>query len=167
MTPGSMRAQGLYRSELAGIYGIVSTINALSTFHCQAQGSILIVCNGEATLTKSMKQWASNPLDKQFNIIHAIRAGMCKTKIKWSSKHIKGHQDQATLEVCNKARWNDAMDKVAKNHWEKYKWLQTPKCIPYWTNHGSYGWKTKSKHQNETTTPQPHLQTSILQILDK
>jgi len=60
-----------------------------------------------------------NPLDKQFNIIHVIRAGICKTKIKWSSKHIKGqHQNQAALIFCDKARWNDATDQAAKNHWQ-------------------------------------------------
>jgi len=66
-----------------------------------------------------MKLWTSNPLNKQFDIIHAIRARMCKTKLKWSSKHIKGHQDQAALAGCDKAQWNNAMDKAAKNHWEK------------------------------------------------
>jgi len=52
---------------------------------------------------KSMKSWASNPLDKQFDIIHAIRRGIRQTKVKWASKHIKGHQDQAALEICGKA----------------------------------------------------------------
>jgi len=66
-----------------------------------------------------MKPWASNPLDKQLNIIHAIWAGIRQTKIKWSSKHVKGHQNQEALETSNKARWNDAMDQAARNHWTK------------------------------------------------
>ncbi len=102
-TPGSIQAQGSYRSELAGLYGIVTTVNSLACFHHQTHGSVLIICNKEAALTKSMKLWESNPLDKQFDIIHAIRAGICKTKIKWTSKHIKGHQDQVALALCNKA----------------------------------------------------------------
>jgi len=143
MTPGSTQAQGSYQSKLAGIYRIVTTVNALSNFHRQEQGSILIVCNGEAALNKSMKLWASNPLNKQFDIIHAIRAGMRKTKLKWSSKHIKGHQDQVALAGCDKAQWNNAMDKVAKNHWEKYKWTWTLHYTACSMNHGSSGWKTK------------------------
>jgi len=68
-TPGAMQAQGLYQSELAGIYKIVSTVNTLLNFHRQEHGVILIVCDGESTLNKSMKPWASNPLNKQFDII--------------------------------------------------------------------------------------------------
>jgi len=69
MTPGAMQAQGSYQSKLAGIYRIVSTVKALLNFHQQEQGVILIVCDGESTLNKSMKPWASNPLNKQFDII--------------------------------------------------------------------------------------------------
>ncbi len=125
-TPGARTAQGSYRSKLAGIYGIITTANVLLSYHQQTQGTILIICDGEATLTTSMKPWASNPLDKQFNIIHAIRRGIRKTKVKWTSKHIKGHQGQVALATCNKAQWNDAMDQVAKNTGKKYKQAQIP-----------------------------------------
>jgi len=139
MTPGATWAQGLYQSKLAGIYGIVSTVNALLNFHWQEHGVILIVWNGESALNKSMKPWASNPLDKQFDIIQAIWARMHKTKLKWTSEHIKGHQDQEALALSDKARWNNAMDTVAKNHWEKYKRTQIQKYIACSMNHGSSG----------------------------
>jgi len=125
-TPGLMQAQGSYRSKLAGIYGIVTMVNSLASYHQQTQGSMLIICNDEAALTNSMKLWASNPLDKQFDIIHAIRARIRKTKIKWTSKHIKGHQEQMALAVCDKAQWNDVMDMVAKNHWQKIQTSPDP-----------------------------------------
>jgi len=86
-----------------------------------SQGTISIICdNKAAALTKSMKLWGSNRLDKQFDIIHAIQIGIRKTKVKWPSKHIKEHQDQAALVTCNKAQWNDAMDQVAKTTGTKY-----------------------------------------------
>jgi len=113
-TPGTRPAQGSYRSKLAGIYRIIMTTNALFKYYRKTQGTLLIVCNGKAALSKSMKPWTSNPLDKQFDIIHAIQAGIQQTKIKWSSEHIKGHQNQVALDTCNKARWNDAMDQAAK-----------------------------------------------------
>ncbi len=74
--PGTRPSQGSYQSELVGIYGIIMTTNVLLKYYQQTQGSLLIVCNGEAVLTKSMKPWASNLLDKQFDIIHAIWAGL-------------------------------------------------------------------------------------------
>jgi len=79
-TPGSMTAQGSYWSELVGIYGIVMTINALTKYHGHSQGSILTICDGEATLNKSMKPWTSNPLENHFDIIHAIQVGVRATK---------------------------------------------------------------------------------------
>jgi len=81
MTLGVTRAQGSYRSKLSSIYRITTTINVVTTYYQQPQGTILIVCDGEAVLTKSMQQWTSNPLNKQFDIIHAIRAGIRKTKV--------------------------------------------------------------------------------------
>jgi len=81
MTPGVTRAQGSYRSKLSSIYRIITTINVVTTYYQQPQGTILIVCDGEAASTKSMQQWTSNPLDKQFDVIHAIRAGIRKTKV--------------------------------------------------------------------------------------
>ena len=95
------------------------TTNVLLKYYWQTQGSLLIICDGEAVLTKSMKPWVSNPLDKQFDIIHAIRANIQQTKIKWSSKHVQGHQNQVALDTNDKVRWNDAIDQAAKNHWMK------------------------------------------------
>jgi len=115
-TPGSTTAQGSYRRELAGIYGLVTTINILTKYHGQAQGSILIICDGEAALNKSMKPWMSNPLEKHFDIIHMIHIGVRATKLQWKSKHIKGHQTEEALALSDKARWNDTMDKAAKQH---------------------------------------------------
>jgi len=109
-TLGVTRAQSSYQSKLADIYGVVSIINVLTTFYEQPQGSILAVCNRTAALhKKSMQQWSSNPLDKQFNSIQAIQDGIRKTKLHWTGEHVKGHQDQAALALCNKAWWNDDM----------------------------------------------------------
>jgi len=125
-TPGARTVQGSYRSKLAEIYGIITTVNMLLSYHWQTQGTILIICDGKAMFTKSMKPWASNLLDKQFNIIYAIQIGIKKTKVKWSSKHIKGHQDQAALVTCDKAWMNDAMDQAAKKHQNKIQLSPDP-----------------------------------------
>jgi len=108
----------IVKKYLAGIYGIVSTIHMLITFYHQPQGSILIVCDGAAALQKSMQPWTSNPLDKQFNIIRASWNSIRNTKLQWTSKHIKGHQDQVAIALCSKAYWNDVMDQAAKQHWQ-------------------------------------------------
>jgi len=120
-TPGSTKAQGSYQSKLAGIYGIVITINALVKYHGKSQGSILIICDGEVALTKSMQPWMSNPLEKHFNIIHMIWVGLRASKLQWTSKHIKRHHTEEALALSNKARWNDMMDKWQINIGFRYK----------------------------------------------
>jgi len=126
-TPGSTTAQGSYWSELVGIYGIVMTINALTKYHGHSQGSILTICDGEAALNKSMKPWTSNPLENHFDIIHAIQVGVRATKIQWTSEHIKGHQTAEALALSDKARWNDVMDKAAKQHWNQIQTSPNPR----------------------------------------
>jgi len=50
MTPGQPNSQSLYRSELAGIYGIVTTIAMICKFYQTDQGSVQVICNGESAL---------------------------------------------------------------------------------------------------------------------
>jgi len=48
-----------------------------------------------------------------------MQYGLVSDKKKWTSEHVKGHQNQAALDTSDKARWNDAMDQAAKKHWTK------------------------------------------------
>jgi len=132
-TPGSRMAQRLYWSKLADIYGIVTTINALTKYHGHSQGSILTISNGEVALNKSMKPWTSNPLEKHFDIIHTICIGVRATKIQWKTKHIKGHQTEEALALSDKARWNDAMGKAVKQHWTQIQTSPDPRVVTTFT----------------------------------
>jgi len=50
ITLGYPEDQCTYRSELSGLYGIVSTIRELTTYQDLAGGTILITCDGENAL---------------------------------------------------------------------------------------------------------------------
>jgi len=118
-TPGNPDTQGSYWSELAGISGIVTTILIISKFYQITQGTVLVICNGESTLKCCFKQQTCNPIEKHFDIVHAICTIMHKMSLTMQWEHVWGHQDKAKLEKSDKACWNAAMDMAAKNHWEK------------------------------------------------
>jgi len=109
-THGSKDTQGSHQNKLSRVYGIMMTIGALRDYHQVNTRSILVICKKEAALNKSLNPWISNPLDKQFEIIHAIRVGIRVTNLKWTTKHLKWHQDEAVLALFDEAQWNAAMD---------------------------------------------------------
>jgi len=49
-TQGSATSQGLYRSKLVGIYGIVTTIAMVGKFYQITQGTVQVICDGESAL---------------------------------------------------------------------------------------------------------------------
>jgi len=139
MTTGQPNSQGSYRSKLAGIYGIVTTITMICKFYQTNQGSVQVICNGESTLKCCFKQPVCNPTKKHFDILHTIRTTMQETSIKWQWEHIHGHQDASAIASSDKACWNDAMDKVAKNIGKQSKTILTPQSYPSGANLGDSG----------------------------
>jgi len=107
--------QGSYCSKLVGIYGIVATISMLCQFYQIQQGMVQVICNGESTLKCCFQHWISNPLEKHFDLIHAICTNMWTTTLEWQWEHIFRHQDATSLATSDKACWNNVMDTAAKN----------------------------------------------------
>jgi hypothetical protein len=128
VVPGNSTDQSAYRSELAGLYAIITMIEAVCIFHKIEKGVVTIGCDGLSALRQGLQASdITNPAMAQFDIIAAIRNAMMRSPVKWNKKHIKGHQDadpNATLD-----RWallNIAMDVEAKALWlEKVETRQT------------------------------------------
>jgi len=117
-TPGHATSQSSYCSELAGIYGIITTIAVVSKFYQINHGTVIVICDGKSTLKCCFKQQVCNPTEKYFNIIHAIWTMMWETSLQWQWEHVRSHQDATAIANLDKVRWNDAMDTAAKPHWE-------------------------------------------------
>jgi len=108
VTLGYPEDQCSYRSELSGLYGIAAVIAKMGFFHDLSGRSITVACNGESTLHRCFKPWASNPLAKHFDIIQAMRTTIApQTKLSWSWEHVWGHQDDTgqQLTTRNNAMW--------------------------------------------------------------
>mgnify|MGYP003519673277 CR=1 FL=1 len=128
VVPGNTADQGAYRSELAGIFGQVVLVNTICKVHNISQGAIECGCDGEGAITKVFSEEDDANTDgSQFDLLSATRAALKASPIKWTFRHVKGHQDDildATLD-----RWallNIEMDSLAKMHWLEKSGQQQP-----------------------------------------
>ena len=100
--PGHSSSHSAYRSELAGIYGMVTMIETLCKFHGISEGSVEVGCDGLSALTHAMQRWdIINPKMPQFDLLAATRMVLRRCPVQIRSRHIKGHQDDeagATLD---------------------------------------------------------------------
>ena len=74
MVPGHSSTHSAYKSELAGIYGMVTMIETLCKFHGISEGSVEIGCDGLSALRHAMQRLdITNPKMPQFDLLPATR----------------------------------------------------------------------------------------------
>jgi hypothetical protein len=91
--PGHPSNQGAYRSELAGLFGIILVVNALCIWANISGGAIEIGCDGFSTLNKAFDTWPLEPAGPHFDMLSALRAMIVESPLLWTTRHIEGHQD--------------------------------------------------------------------------
>ena len=116
IVPGNDEDQCSFRSEAAGLYGIVSMVEVLCQHHDITNGSIEVGCDGEGPLLQCFDpdRWVdSNAF--HFDLIMAVRKKLQRSPLIWKFRHIRSHQD--TLKEWNTLnRWeklNVHMDELA------------------------------------------------------
>jgi hypothetical protein len=118
-SPGEPEDQSAYRSELTGIYGIVSTIWTLQ-HKWSCVGEVTVGCDGLSALRQAQKTTDFiDPNVPQFDLIMAIRTIIAQTNWKWNWIHVKGHQDAVNelSQLDRWSKWNVQMDTLAKQEW--------------------------------------------------
>jgi hypothetical protein len=110
VVPGHPDDQGAYRSELAGLYGIVLVVNWLCEWAGLTTGKIEVGCDGLSALNKAFDSWPLEPQDPHFDMLSAIRHMIQASPLQWTTRHIAGHQDNdATLSLiiglCRTFKW--------------------------------------------------------------
>lgn len=85
VVPGNPDEQSSYRSELAGISGIIAIVAATCKKYDIVKGSFKLALDGEQALLKASSNWPISPKDADFDLICDIRAKAAKlpVKIKW------------------------------------------------------------------------------------
>jgi hypothetical protein len=121
VVPGHSDSQGSYRSELAGLYGIVTLVNVICALHKIQHGSIKCGCDGKNVLDKlSNPEEDANLAGQQFNLLSATKSVLLTSPIKWNFRHVKGHQDDDPDAILDRwAHLNIQMDNLAKSVWQE------------------------------------------------
>jgi len=118
VVPGHPSDQSAYRSELAGLYGIGTIIGVICKMYEIEQGQVEFACDGLQALERCAElNHRIRPRQPQFDLIEATRKVMKDAPIKWSSRHVKGHQDNFYGPLDQWAHMNVFCDTVAKLHW--------------------------------------------------
>ena len=108
-----------YRSEVGGLYGIALFLHKLHEIYDLHGGHITVACDCKGAMERATSNSSPNPNFPDFDLyseIHSIRA---RTPIFWSTRWVKGHQDDnnSLQELDEWAKLNIEMDALAKEHW--------------------------------------------------
>jgi len=118
VVPGYNEDHSAYRSELAGIYGIATAVKIICQTHKITSGKVEFACDGIQALERCAEKYHMiQPKQPQFDLIEATRTIMSQSPIDWSSRHVKGHQDNFYGPFDRWAHMNIFCDTVAKIHW--------------------------------------------------
>ena len=92
--PGQPKDQSAYHSELAGLYGTTVMTTTICNINNITEGSIEVGCDGLSALKQALAHDDDvDPTKQHFDVISAIRQLKASSPIKWTTRHILGHQD--------------------------------------------------------------------------
>jgi len=113
LTPGSPKDHSSFRSELAGIYGALCTLESLELgkvlFHCR------FACDGKSALDRLKSTHPILPTEPHADLLQAIKSKEAQAGLTVHWCHVKGHQDGKTPTVLSRYAWlNIEADLLAK-----------------------------------------------------
>jgi hypothetical protein len=124
--PGTPTDQSAYRSELAGIAGILSVIAIIIQHYDITNGSITIALDGYSALDQSAAETPLRIGQPDFDILQDIRARLHNLPIKVIWKWVEGHQDKKGKFMDWWALQNQKVDRNAKAFLKKCKQKKRP-----------------------------------------
>jgi hypothetical protein len=118
LPPGISTGQNSYRSELAGLYRVITMISTICSQYHLTSGKITIACDNFSALFNSMEDYKNPKIsDAEYDLIYAIKNQIAPLPISHQTHHVKGHQDEV-LPTTGLDRWsllNIEMDRLAKS----------------------------------------------------
>jgi hypothetical protein len=154
--PGAADEQSAYRSELAGVSGIMHTLKLLckkfkitqGSVQIGLDGSVQIGLDGDQALKVAAGTWPLKVAQADYNLIRDIRAKIKALPITITWKWIKGHQDDNDnfQYLDSWAQRNIQCDSLAKIYWNRC--MQSKKQLPNQKlgDNGWTFWFNKRKH---------------------
>ena len=113
ITPGNPSSQSAYRSEAAGILGIIIALQVI--IGTEEKGEVTIYCDGQGALMTAIERTRYNfgTKDKCFDIISRIIELQESLRHKIIPQHVHGHKDRLTNQFTVPEQLNIEMDSKA------------------------------------------------------
>jgi len=126
--PGTVIDQSAYRSELAGVCGILACLSIIvQRFDIEASG-ITIALDGESSLNQSKGDWPLSTSQPCFDMLQDIRTRIDLLPIKITWKWVEGYQDDNKHVALHWwARMNIKMDTLANEFLEDCTTMHPPR----------------------------------------
>ena len=116
--PGPLAEGDSTRCELAGLYAIVTLVNALCALHSVTQGSITIACDNTGALKPTAAEYLPKLSHKNLDLKQALWKSLAESPIQWVPVHVYGHQDRKVKDSHRRlSSLNYQMDSLAKQYW--------------------------------------------------
>jgi hypothetical protein len=129
--PGEDTDQASYRSELAGIYGVLLPAQMVCKIYAIDTGHMVVACDNESAAGQKAIEWhyPLKPANDHFDILSAIHQLCQQLPISMEFRHVEAHQREkyGPRNTLNKwAIWNDKKDSLAKAYWSFTR--EAPPC---------------------------------------
>jgi hypothetical protein len=119
--PGRPEDQSSYRSELGGLWGIVTMITCVCQAHGITSGAITVGCDGIEALNSGFDvgdENAAKVTAADYDMVSSLRRKVEQCPVEIRPMHVKGHQDDDGVKYLSRyAKMNIKMDALAKAYW--------------------------------------------------
>ena len=105
VVPGSTAEQCAYRSELCGVVGILTVVEALCEQCGLTEGHIEIGLDGESVIKRLQSPVPAMPKDKHYDLLLDCKERINAIPIGVSFRWIEGHQDDKGGEQGRRLDW--------------------------------------------------------------
>ena len=130
--PGNKDEQSSYRAELGGILASIVYANKIAAKYDITDGSCMMICDNKGALASSFGYKKINPRWKCYDLLCMTRFQLKNSPLKWTHKHVKGHQDNNTtyenLDIISQA--NVDVDTLAKIELLRNRQVDDGKVLP-------------------------------------
>jgi hypothetical protein len=143
---GPSTANSAYRSELSGILGILTLANLLCIHDGLHSGGVTLACDGLSALQQAFYDGPAVVTRPDFDLIHTIRHYLRVSQLKWTSQHVRGHQEdfKEWAELTWWEKQNVRMDHAAKDK------MLRPWTAPSQRISSHEGWSVWRGNQKQT-----------------
>jgi hypothetical protein len=94
LVPGQSSNQSAFRSELAGLYLMLTIVHLLVEYYDVQSGTVELTCDGIQALEYVFDMDKSvTAANNSYDLIMAMRNMIAESRIIWKRRHVEGHQD--------------------------------------------------------------------------